>query len=320
MAHPTVNRREFIRLSMEGLAAASLLGCSKSVERPNGMPMRVLGKTGLDVSILAFGGGSVFLKNKDEEQELMIKKAIEWGVNLFDTSCTYQWGAKKSSEERFGEILPNFRKKIILCTKIETRDIAKGMEEFERSLKRMKTDYVDILLIHSIEKSEDIAALEKGLYQEMQKAKSNGQARFIGFSCMNSAEKSKEMLEALDIDVCILALNATHYGDFAKIAMPIAIQKNVGVIAMKLMKGIVGTAATPSECLQYGWTQPGVASTVIGHHGLSDLQQNIAAAQAFGTQKMGTLNRRALEDRVAHLSGPHALSWARADYYDGQMC
>jgi uncharacterized protein len=302
------------------VAGATVLACKKDSEPGGVMPMRVLGKTGLNVSILAFGGGSVFLKNKDGEWEALMKKAIDWGINLFDTSCTYQWGAAKSSEERFGEFLPAYRNKILISTKIETRDVAKGLEEFERSLKRMKTDYVDMLLIHSIEKTEDLAVLEKGLIKEMTRLKAAGQARFIGFSCMNSAEKSKEMLQAFDIDVCILAMNATQYGDFAKIAMPIAIEKNVGVIAMKLMKGIVGVSATASECLRYGWTQPGVATTVIAHQGIANLEENVRLAQAYGRKQISQLDRMELEQRLAHLAGPHALCWARADYYDGQMC
>ncbi len=313
-------RRHFMQTTALAAAGASVLACKKGTEPAGAMPRRLLGKTGLSVSILSFGGGSIFLKNKDGEWETMMKKAMDWGINLFDTSCTYQWGAARSSEERFGEFFPPYRDKVILSTKIETRDVAKGLEEFERSLKRMKTDYVDILLIHSIEKSEDLSALEKGLMKEMNRLKAAGQARFIGFSCMNSAQKSKEMMQAFDIDVCMLAMNATQYGDFAEIAMPTAIEKNVGVIAMKLMKGIVGAHASASECLRYGWTQPGVASTVIGHYGMDNLAENVRLAQAFDNNKIAWLDRSELEQRLKPLAGPHALVWARADYYDGMMC
>jgi len=283
------------------------------------MPRRVLGKTGLEVSILAFGGGSNFLKNQDGLWQQMVEKAIQEGVNLFDTSAGYQWKNAKSSEELLGEFLPKYRKSLIISTKIETttRDVSEGMREFETSMKRLKVDYLDMLLIHSIEKSEDIAALEKGLYKELIRLKEAKTVRFIGFSSMNSAEKSKEMIEKLPVDVCILAMNATKYGNFVKVTMPIAREKNVGVIAMKVIKGVEQSGPVP-ELLQYVWSQDGVASAVIGHVGMQNLEENIQTARTF-TKKMTQRECEALEARVAHLAGPHALPWARPDYRDGMM-
>jgi aryl-alcohol dehydrogenase-like predicted oxidoreductase len=309
-----------MRNSAIGMASASVLACSKTVESPSKMPVRVLGKTGLSVSILSFGGGSQFLKSRDGDWEPILQKAIAEGVNLFDTSSAYQWGASKSSEERFGEILPAYRKQVIISTKVDTRDVSKGLLEFERSLERMKTDYVDILLIHSIEPSEDLAALEQGMYKELVRLKKEGQARFIGFSSMNSAEKSRHILEAFDVDVCILAMNATKYGNFAKIALPAAQAKNVGVIAMKIMRDIVGVKASAHECMQYAWTQPGVASAVVAHSCMDHLAANIDIAKDRGAGKRSALNRDELEQRLAGMAGPHALRWARSDYYDGLIC
>ncbi len=320
MEAKTISRREFMLKSAIGMSAASVLACSKTAESPSQMPMRVLGKTGLSVSILSFGGGSQFLKSRDGDWEPILQKAVAEGINLFDTSSAYQWGASKSSEERFGEILPAYRKSVIISTKVDTRDVSKGLQEFERSLKRMKTDYVDILLIHSIEPSEDLAALEQGMYKELVRLKKEGQARFIGFSSMNSAEKSRDILQAFDVDVCILAMNATKYGDFAKTALPAAQAGNVGVIAMKLMRDIVGAKASAAECLQYAWTQSGVASAVVAHSGMDHLAANIGIAKDMGAGKLSALNRNELEERLAELAGPHALRWARADYYDGRIC
>ncbi|MFB3906294.1 MAG: aldo/keto reductase [Acidobacteriota bacterium] len=279
---PTLSRRSFLQHSAVGLGAIGSL--SHTVAGAGSMPKRVLGKTGLEVSILAFGGGSNFLKNKDGVWQPMIEKAIQEGINLFDTSAGYKWASATSSEELLGQILPKYRKDIILSTKIETRDVNAGMKEFETSMKRLKTDYLDLLLIHSIEASEDIAALEKGLYKELIRLKEAKTVRFIGFSSMNSAEKSKEMLEKLPVDACILAMNATKYGNFAKIALPVAREKNVGVIAMKVIRGVEQSGTVP-ELLQYVWSQDGVASAVIGHVGMQNLEENIQTARSF-TKKM----------------------------------
>ncbi len=312
---PTLSRRSFLQHSAVGLGAIGSLSTTASAA--GNMPKRVLGKTGLEVSILSFGGGSNFLKNKDGVWQPLIEKAIQDGITIFDTSAGYKFGSAVTSEERLGQILPQHRKSIILSTKIEARDVSAGMKEFETSMKSLKADYLDILLIHSIEQSEDIAALEKGLYKELIRLKEAKTVRFIGFSSMNSAEKSKEMIEKLPVDVCILAMNATKYGNFAKVALPVAREKNVGVIAMKVIRGVEQSGTVP-ELLQYVWSQDGVATAVIGHVGMQNLEENIQSARTF-TKKMTRRECDALEARVAHLAGPHALPWARPDYRDGMM-
>ena len=308
-----ISRRLFLRRSGAGLTAIAAAG---PLAAGGTMPVRTLGKTGLKVSLLAFGGGSQFLLAKDGDWEPLLERAIASGINFFDTSTGYQWKSSRTSEERFGEILPRHRKSVYVSTKFESRDPEKARAEFERSLRRMKMDYVDCLLIHSIEPSEDIAALGKGVYRTMQKLKEEKLARFIGFSSMNSSTKSKELMETLDVDVAILAMNATQYGDFAKVALPVAREKNVGVVAMKLMRGLVEEGAKPADLLYYAWTQPGVASTVIGHVRMSQLEENLRHAESFSAEKAAAFDRRGLETRVAHLAGPHALCWARDGYRD----
>jgi len=308
-----ISRRLFLRRSGAGLTAIAAAG---PLAAAGTMPVRTLGKTGLKVSLLAFGGGSQFLLAKDGDWEPLLERAIASGINFFDTSTGYQWKSSRTSEERFGEILPRHRKSVYVSTKFESRDPEKARAEFERSLRRMKMDYVDCLLIHSIEPSEDIAALGKGVYRTMQKLKEEKLARFIGFSSMNSSTKSKELMETLDVDVAILAMNATQYGDFAKAALPAAREKNVGVVAMKLMRGLVEEGAKPTDLLYYAWTQPGVASTVIGHVRMSQLEENLRHAESFSAEKAAAFDRRGLETRVAHLAGPHALCWARDGYRD----
>ena len=321
-----LTRRDFIKNSAMTIAAASTLtACSQSEKQKTAqvvgeMPKRTLGKTGLDVSLLAFGGGSFFLKNKDGAWEPILERAVELGINLFDTSSSYTFGASMSSEERFGLILPKYRKDILISTKFEPRDPDKAMKEIETSLERMKTDYVDFLMIHSLEPSDDIASLESGVYKMMQGLKEQGVARFIGFSSMDSAERSKEFIEKLDPDVCIMAINPTQYGRFADIALPSARSQNVGTLAMKVMRDVVGKSATPRELMQYSISQPGVATALVSHYGMDVLEENVALVKELaGMEPVGADNTQ-LEKRLAHLAGPHALSWARPDYYDGKMC
>jgi aryl-alcohol dehydrogenase-like predicted oxidoreductase len=319
-----LTRRDFIKSSAIGIAAAStpvIFGSCEKTEVVNKMPTRVLGKTGLTVSVLSFGGGSQFIKNADGLWEQMLEHAVNSGINYFDTATEYSYkGSKLHSEERFGEILSAYRDKVIISTKFNSRNVDGMMEEFEASLSRLKTDYVDVLMIHSIEKSEDIAGVESGIYKRMQQLKDSGAVRFIGFSSMNSSEKSKEMIEKLDPDVSILAMNPTQYGDFAKIALPSAREKNTGIIAMKLMRNLVGqNGATAKELITYALTQPGVASAVIGHVGMETLEENIQLVKEVvnNSNVMANFDRNELEQRLAPFAGPHTLCWARPDYYDG---
>lgn len=325
------SRRQFIQKSAKGAAAISLSGLAAgstvqaSTYKENKMPLQTLGKTGLHVSILSFGGGSQFLKNDDGIWEKSLETAIKNGINLFDTAPSYSLSEFNmgdintigSSEERFGQVLSPYRKQIILSTKVESRDPDEMKKDLEKSLKDLKTDYLDILMIHAIAPSDNVSDIEKGLYKEMIKLKESGTIRFIGFSSMDSAERSRDLLEHLDFDVAMLAMNATQYGDYAKVALPVALKKNVGVIAMKVMRNIVGKDATPQELFEYAWTQEGVASAVVAHAGMKPLKENIKLALKFDKSGQASIRRTELESRMAKYAGPHALGWARHGYQDG---
>ena len=321
-----LTRRDFIKQAGAGFAATSVLGlaaCSKETGAPVTdvtLPTRTLGKTGLEIPQLTFGGGSQFLKNKDGDWEPILERAVQAGITVYDTCSSYKWGASLSSEERFGLILPPHRDKVIISTKFESRNPDEAMKEIEQSLTRLKTDYIDILMLHSIEKSEDIDAFGDTIYPMMVKLKEEGVARYIGFSSMNSAEKSKALIERFDIDACILAINATKYGSFVPVALPAAKAKNVGVFAMKVMRDVVGSEATADELMAYALGQDGIASACIGHFGLNTLEDNIRIVSERNSTAKAQVDFEEMESRLAHLAGPHALCWAREDYYDGMMC
>ncbi|MBK9389594.1 MAG: aldo/keto reductase [Bacteroidetes bacterium] len=325
------SRREFISASVKGAAvisATSLIGTEAfgSFEKPGGIPRRILGKTGLSVSILSFGGGSMFLKNPDGEWEPILQKAIDSGINLFDTAPEYtvanyfkNGDVKKSlgSEERFGAVLAPYRKNIHIITKIDNRDAAGVKKMVETSLKNMKTDYLDGLLIHAVSDKDTVSDLEKGVYKEIADLKRQGITRFIGFSSMDSAERSKDILMNLDFDIAMLAINPTKYRSYASIAVPVAQEKNVGVIAIKVLRDIVGKDAKPPELFEYVWTEGHVAAAMVGHTGMKTLEENIKIALKYGKKTEASLDRIEIETRLASYAGPHALSWARPGYRDG---
>ncbi len=318
-----VTRRDFIKKAGTGVVLTSTIGltaCAKKSDTSVDLPKRTLGKTGLEISTLTFGGGSMFLKNKDGAWEPILQKAIDMGITIFDTASSYQFGATLTSEQRFGMMLPAVRDKVMISTKFDSRNPDDAMREIEKSLTDLKTDYLDILMMHSVEKSEDLDAFGETIYPMLMKLKEEGVTKYIGFSSMNSAEKSKELIERYDVDVCILALNATKYGSFAPVALPVAAEKNVGVLAMKVMRDVVGQGATPDELMHYVLSLDGVASACVGHFGMDTLEDNARIVQEVAAVKSAKVDRQEIESRLAHLAGPHALCWARADYYDVKMC
>jgi len=330
-----LSRRKFIADSAKATALVSASGllnsCSFSSAKNEvkyKIPRRSLGNTGLEVSILAFGGGSQFLQNNDGEWEMLLETAVEGGINLFETAPSYiaskfwETGDGKSmdsSEQRFGQVLSAYRDQLILSSKLSSRDPEEAKKSLESSLKNFKTDHLDMLMIHGITADDKILEIENGLFKTMRSFKESGMVNNIGFSCMNDAEHGRDMLEKLDFDVALVTMNATLYGGFAETILPVARKKNTGVIAMKVMRDIVGQDATPKELLKYAWTQPGVASATVGHWGIETLQENIKIAQEYLEDPVAGLDRDELEHRLASYAGPHVLSWARPGYRDGDI-
>jgi len=322
-----ITRRKFIQQSSAAAAVLTAGGLtyscsgSKSSMSDKGMPLRVFGKTGEKISILGYGCGSQFMRMPDGEWEKSVEHAFDQGINYFDTASTYGAEDPVPSEERLGKILPSIRKEIFLLTKMHERDPDKAKAEFERSLKRLNTDHVDFLLIHSIQPNDDVRTLENGVYKVLRSFKEQGMTRYMGFSSMDSAEVSKDLIDNLEFDLTLLALNATNYGNFVDIALPAAREKNLGIISMKIFRNIIDKGlAVPGELLEYNWELPGVAVNLVAHTGLDPLKQNIQLARDYANRGKSTVNRHELERRLAHLGTPANLVWAQAGYYDGMVC
>jgi aryl-alcohol dehydrogenase-like predicted oxidoreductase len=329
---PGMTRRRFIQRTSGALAAISAAGFITSLDNipeinsnKTRIMRRKLGKTGLEVSLLSFGGGSQFLRNPDGTWEKMLETAIAGGINVFDTAPNYvaskmnigDGKSVDSSQDRYGQVLPKYRKQIILSTKLDSRKPDEARVEFETSLKKLKTDYVDILFIHGIEIEDNISDIEAGVYKTLVSLKDSGAVKYIGFSSMGDARHATELLDKLDFDVVLLAMNATQYGNFARFALPVAMKKGTGVIAMKLMRDIVGKEAAPHELLNYALTQEGVATALIGHTGADTLAENIRLVQEFSAEAFPLAKRKELETRLSHLANPHAFCWAQPGYKDG---
>jgi len=276
-----ISRRDFIGTAALGAAVGPLLSAG-------GMPMRPLGRTGTQVSILAFGGGSRFLMYSEPTGIDALNRALDQGINYIDTAASYGDG---ESQTRIGKVLKaRGRKGLWLASKVEARDFDGFMRTLDASLKRLQVDYLDLLHIHALLGPDDLAKIEAkdGAYAALVKARDQKMTRFIGITCHADPEVLKTALERHDFDCTQMALNAALRGQekgvatsFETTALPVALKKKMGVTAMKIFaqEALVGQAP-PEKLIQYTMSLP-VAAAVIGMPKLEHLEQNIQVAKAF---------------------------------------
>ena len=319
-----ISRRQFLENIGLGTAASTSLLLLKDVAsaKPatNPIPTRTLGRTGAKVSILAFGCGSRFLMYKDEESATAIlNHAIDLGITYLDTAYAYGDG---ESETRVGKVMASRRKDVWLATKIPDRSRDEFLRRLEASLKRLKTDHVDLVHIHSLGQADDLAKIEApdGALKGLMEAREQKMARFVGMTSHTNGEVMARAIERHDLDCVQMALNASRNGRFEELALPAANAKNLGVIAMKVtgQEFLVGEGpgkADMSSLLRYSMSLP-VTTAVVGMPRPEMLAHNVETARSFSPlndQEKERLrqqlkpSRQGLEQRlVGHLDGPTA--------------
>ena len=254
---------------------------------------------------------------EDDKALAALNHAIDLGITYVDTAYAYGDG---KSESRVGKVMASRRKDVWLATKIPDRTRDEFMRRLEGSLKRLQTDHVDLLHIHSLGKPEDLAKIEApdGALKGLLEAREQKMTRAIGMTSHTSGEVMARAIERHDLDCVQMALNASRNGRFEELALPAANKKNLGVIAMKvtgqefLLGGGAGKADITS-LLRYSMSLP-VTTAVVGMPHLEMLEHNIDVARSFaplGEQEMErmrrdlTPSREGLEHKlVGHLDGP----------------
>lgn len=293
------SRREFLeRSSLAGLAAAAL---GSEAPAANTMPTRVLGKTGARVSILALGCGSRLLMYENEGAAVeAINLALDSGITYLDTAYGYGDGR---SEGWVGQVAKTRRKEFFLATKIEPRDGDTARRILEGSLKRLQTSQIDLIHVHALMGEDDLAKVEAqdGVLNALYKMRDEKLTRFVGITSHYNPEVLKTALERHDFDCVQMALNAAKQGmrdgehgmvpnpaiqtSFERVALPLARQKNLGILAMKIMgqEALIGSGSekgSVEKLLQYSWSLP-VAAAVVGMPTHAMIRQNAQFARSF---------------------------------------
>ncbi len=316
----SISRRKFIETTaLGGLALPAF-----AAQTP--LPTRVLGRTGARVSILAFGSGSRFLAYTVEKGEEALNRALDLGITYVDTAQNYGSG---ESETRVGRVMKTRRKEVFLATKVTDRKYDDAMRTVEASLKRLQTDHVDLLHIHSLTNERDLAAAEAGALKVLYKMRDQKVARAIGVTSHTDPVVLKTALERHDFDCTQMALNAGLAGNagnpdgtiwnrkpeisFQSVALPVAKRKNMGVIAMKVFaqEKLLGEAPV-EKLLLYSMSLP-VTAAVVGMPKLEYIEANIRVAKNF--KPLPEAEMRELSQTI---SGRHKLALDRffSDHID----
>jgi aryl-alcohol dehydrogenase-like predicted oxidoreductase len=255
------------------------------------MIYRDLGSTGEKVSLIGIGGWHLGLKYVSEKTALrIIDEAIDRGITFFDNCWDYNEG---KSEKRMGKALKGKRDKVFLMTKIDGRTKKLAAKQIDESLKRLKTDRIDLIQHHEILRYEDphrIFDEKEGAQLAMLEAKKAGKLRFIGFTGHKDPQIHLHFLEVGEsyghkLDTAQMPVNVmdAHYRSFSKLVVPELNKRKMGVLAMKSMaNGIIlkSKTATPTECLHYAMSQP-VSVVIAGIDNLKVLDQAFDAVRTF---------------------------------------
>jgi len=274
-----IGRRKFIKTissTLLGIVAPNILrvrsSSGKSEKAPN-LEFRTLGRTGLKVTVVSMG-----VMNCSDPA--VLHRAFDLGINFYDTADCYMHGR---NEEMVGKVFKGRREKVYIQTKVHDNDEKKMRASVERSLRRLQTDYIDVLVWHGLHSTEEIS--DAGLFEFMAKMKKEGKARFTGFSAHSNMASVLEEAAKLNFhDVALVSYNFTHSKKL-KEAVALAAKSGIGIVAMKTQAGgykkeRMGGLSPHQAALKYILRDQNVSMAVPG---VTTIEQIEECAAVMGT-------------------------------------
>ena len=282
----------------------------EDIQLPPGgkMPMRRLGRTGVEVSLLGLGGFHLGLRDEATATRI-VRTAIDHGVTFMDNCWDYNDGA---SQLWMGRALRDgYRQRAFLMTKIDGRTRKAAAAQIDQCLKAFGTDVIDLMQVHEVIRTTDPDRVfgPEGAIAALQAAQKAGKIRFIGFTGHKSPEIHLKMLAAADahrftFDTVQMPVNVmdAHYDSFTTRVVPEAKKRDMGILGMKPLgsglflksRPFTDGSVTPVQCLQFAMSQP-TSVVITGCDTLGILMQGIDAAYRFkpltGTEIQAMLAR-----------------------------
>jgi len=284
------SRRNFLKVTF---AAAGTYFLSKSEKifptlfaKDSPMPKRVLGKTGYQVGIFSLGGQATLEKAGTEKESIkIINRALDLGVNYIDTAAAYGQGI---SETYIGKVMKERRNEVFLATKTHNRSYDGSMKLLEKSLKQLQTDRIDLWQLHNVRTEDDLKKIfaSDGAIKALEEARRNGVVRFLGITGHYDPWVLKKAIDEYNFDCILMALNAAdrHNKSFIDNLLPFAVQKNLGIIGMKIpARGRIfreGGITSMKQAMEYVLTLP-VSTIIVGISTLNELEENVRIAKNF---------------------------------------
>src|SRR2546425_447418 len=267
------------------------------------IPQRVLCKTGAKVSIMGVGGSGVGDLKSEQDAVRLVHEAIDAGITFMDNAWEYHDGR---SEEWMGKAIADRRERVFLMTKLCTHGRGKreAMRQLEQSLRRLKTDFLDLWQIHECVYYDDPKHhfMPNGAVDALVQARHDGKARLIGFTGHKDPAIHLEMLSHdFPFDTCQLPLNCfdASFRSFEREVLPALLRRGIAPIGMKSLGGdgrmVKKRAVTAEDALRYAMSLP-VVTTVSGIDSMRVLRQNVHIATGF--KRMSPREMEALRRRV----------------------
>ncbi len=285
-----ITRRRFIQAAVITTSAAAIPSFvateAESLAAPpavksDELPKRKLGRTNRFVSCIGFGGGSRYTNwiAPDEILQNHIDYAIKLGITYFDTARSYGNGL---SEERYGKFLtPKYRGQIFLNSKTGERTYEGVMRDIEKSLSLLKTDHLDLYCMHAIDKVEDVDTLlgPGGGYKAFLKLRDEGVVKNIGFSFHKWNEASQKSFREFDVDAIMCVINAAKSNGNEDNLIPLALERNLGIIAIKIMgqNALIGNVSG-DDLLRFTLSLP-VTLANVGMDGFAPLESCVGVGK-----------------------------------------
>ncbi|MFY0654211.1 MAG: aldo/keto reductase [Cyclobacteriaceae bacterium] len=329
-----VNRREFIKKSASLAALMSMptfMQPAKSDSLGMTLPTRKLGSTGLDATIFCLGGGPVPVPTGSLAGDLALE-AINGGCRFFETARQYGGGKGELAWGKY--LIPKYRKDIILMSKSPARTAEDLNKDLETSLEALQTDYLDIYMMHGIGSKNDVDGRFKGgVYDALLKAKADGKVRHIGFSGHRDPEAHNYLINKNlpDLEVVIFPINLAdpHRKSFILNTLPLAVKRNMGVMAMKVFGGgsfigekivwgtdrgqvresIMPELVSSTEAQHFSLSLP-ITTTSIGCTKIDHVKEAIANAKSYSG--MTEAQRTELSQRIKHVYWKYTMEHYKA--------
>ena len=281
------------------------------------MRKRILGRTGLEVSVIGFGAIKLPGVQRDDAVRI-INRALDLGVNYVDTARNY-----RDSEEKIGLVLKDRRDDCFIATKTTARDASGLMKDLETSLRDLQTDKIDVYQLHTVSDGETYKRVMApgGALEGAKKAKSQGKIDHIGITIHRDLNTMKAAIESDEFETLLVAYSPLDQENVSDEILPMARERDMGVIIMKPLSG--GLLCLPEHQREKLGDKPDPIATGSLRYILSN--ENVTLAIP-GMQRMREVEEDVPVGNMPKMSQEEATELLRSigsmgrEYRYGQVC